>query len=448
MEVRRIRHPERIVPVAFLIGIALGVILLMTPLARAGGLAHHEGPPLLVALFTATSAFCVTGLTIVDTPTYWSPFGHVVIMLLAQAGGLGIMTGATLVGLLVSRRLPLRGKLMASEEMRSLDLGDVRNVLLLVLVTVLASEAVIALLLWLRLWLGVGMGAGEAAWHGLFHAVSAVMNAGFTTLPEGLAPHRRDWLLALPMMLGVIIGGFGFPVLHELRKEWRTPDRWSIHTKLTLWGSVALILLGAAIVLAGEWNNPLTLGPAGWPERILGAFFHSVMTRSGGFAIHDTTAMQTDTILASTALMMIGGGSASTAGGIRVTTFLLLGYVVWSEIRGYPDTVAFRRRIGSESQRQAVAVVLLAVGIVCAGLFALVEVSDLPAERLLFEATSAFATVGLSTGVSAALPPAGQLVLVVLMYVGRVGTVSIAAAIALRQKVVPYRYPEERVIVG
>lgn len=146
--------------------------------------------------------------------------------------------------------------------------------------------------------------------------------------------------------------------------------------------------------------------------------------------------------------MLIGGGSASTAGGIRVTTFLLLGYIVWSEIRGYPDTVAFRRRIGSESQRQAVAVVLLAVGIVSAGLFALVEISSLPPERLLFEATSAFATVGLSVGVSEALPPAGQLVLVALMYVGRVGTVSIAAAIALRQKVVPYRYPEERVIVG
>ena len=357
------------------------------------------------------------------------------------------MTGATLLGLLVTRALPLRSRLMASAEMRSLDLGDVGKVLRLVVVATLAGEAVLTVWLTARFW-SWGMPFGPALWHGLFHACSAFMNTGFSTLPEGLAPHRNDILFLLPLMLGVIVGGFGFPVLYELRKEWRQPRRWSIHTKLTLWGSVILIVVGAVLVLAGEWNNPATLGGAGWSERLLGAFFHSVMTRSAGFSLHDTGAMHTNTILGSIALMMIGGGSASTAGGIRVTTFLLLGYVVWSEVRGWPDTVAFKRRIGLESQRQAVTVTLLALAVVAIGLFVLAGVSPLPADRLLFEAVSAFATVGLSTGVSPALPASGQMVLVVLMYIGRVGIVSIAAAVALRQKTVPWRYPEERVIVG
>ena len=434
-------------PLAFLVGIAAGTLLLMLPVARAGGLAGEGGATLLQALFTATSALCVTGLTIVDTPAYWSAFGHLVILLLVQAGGLGIMTGATLLGLLVTRQMPLRGRLLASAEMRSLDLGDVQHVLRLVVIATLATEAVLTLWLGLRFW-SWGMPFPEAMWHGLFHACSAFMNAGFSTLPEGLAPHRGDLLFLSPLMIGVILGGIGFPVLHELRLEWRQPQRWSIHTKLTLWGSLALTIAGLLAVLLFEWSNPATLGREGWGGKLLGALFHSEMTRSGGFSTHDPGAMGPDTILISSALMMIGGGSASTAGGIRITTFLLLGFVVWSEIRGRPDSVAFRRRISPDVQRQALAVVLTAVGIVSAGVLALVSFVDAPVEMILFEAISAFATVGLSDGLSASMPPAGQLILVGLMYIGRVGTVSLAAALALRVRSTPYRYPEERPIVG
>ena len=240
----------------------------MLPVARAGGLAGEGGATLLQALFTATSALCVTGLTIVDTPAYWSAFGHLVILLLVQAGGLGIMTGATLLGLLVTRQMPLRGRLLASAEMRSLDLGDVQHVLRLVVIATLATEAVLTL--GLRFW-SWGMPFPEAMWHGLFHACSAFMNAGFSTLPEGLAPHRGDLLFLSPLMIGVILGGIGFPVLHELRLEWRQPQRWSIHTKLTLWGSLALTIagshttqpitvtdtLGAGLTLATGPDNPV-----------------------------------------------------------------------------------------------------------------------------------------------------------------------------------------------
>ncbi|MFN7399111.1 MAG: TrkH family potassium uptake protein [Sandaracinobacter sp.] len=444
---RVIANPERAIPLGFLVGILVGTLLLALPVSRAGGLSGEGGAPVLAALFTATSAFCVTGLTIVDTPTYWSPFGHLVILLLAQAGGLGILTGATLLGLLVSRRIPLRGKLMASAEMRQLDLGDVRRVLILVVVTTFVTEGVIALLLGVRFW-SLGFGIGAAAWHGLFHSVMAFMNAGFSILPTGLVPFARDPLLLTPLMVGVVLGGIGFPVLHELRNEWRRPESWSIHTKLTLWGSVALTLIGMATVLLFEWNNPATLGPAPIDEKLMGSLFHSVMTRSGGFNVHDTGAFGVDTLLISSGLMLVGGGSASTAGGIRITTFLLLGFVVWSEVRGSPDSVAFRRRISPDVQRQAVTIVLLAVGVVSLALLVLASFVEAPVERIMFEVISAFATVGLSTGLAAEMPPAGQIVLVVMMYVGRVGTVALATALALKVRTTPFRYPEERPIVG
>lgn len=445
---KAVSHPERLIPLAFLIGIAAGTLLLALPLSRADASIGDGGTPLITALFTATSALCVTGLAVVDTSTFWSPFGHVVILALCQVGGFGIMTGATLLGLFTNRQMKLSGKLLACAEMRSLDLGDVKGVVQLVLVLTLVVEGALAVWLGLHFWLGLGMAPLDAAWHGLFHSVSAFNNAGFSTLPDGMMPHARDpWLLS-PLMIGVVLGGIGFPVLHELQREWRNPATWSIHTKLSVYGTIGLTLFGMLAVLLLERSNGATIGEAGWGERILGSLFHSVMTRSGGFNAHDTGAMLPETHLVSTGLMLIGGGSASTAGGIRITTFLLLGYVVWAEIRGQPDAVAFRRRIAAETQRQAFTIVIFAVGVLAIALVALTALVDAPVEHLMFDAVSAFATVGLSTGVTAAMPPEGQFIQTLLMYVGRVGTVSLATAIALKVRSTPYRYPEEKPIVG
>jgi trk system potassium uptake protein TrkH len=306
---------------------------------------------------------------------------------------------------------------------------------------------VLAIWLGLRFW-GLGHGIADSMWQGLFHAVMAFVNAGFSTLPEGLAAYPTDFLLLTPLMIGVILGGIGFPVLYELRNEWRRPETWSIHTKLTLWGSLGLTLVGFLAILLFEFDNPATIAAHGWSERLLGSLFHSVMTRSGGFNSFDTAALGPDSILISSGLMLIGGGSASTAGGIRVTTFLLLGFVVWSEIRGHPDSVAFRRRISPDVQRQALAIVLMSVAVVSTAILALVAFVDAPVEHVTFEVISGFATVGLSTGLSASMPPAGQLVLVLVMFIGRVGTVSLATALALKVRSMPYRYPEERPIVG
>ncbi len=439
-----LRHPTRVIPLAFLVVILLGTVLLMLPPARRGG----EGAPLLTALFTATSATSLSGISVVDMAAYWAFPGQVVILLLMQAGGLGILTGATLLGLLVRRRIRLSSRLMTQAETQVIAPGDVSAVLRLVLAMTLGTELLVAGALCLRLRLAYGMGWGEAAWTGVFHAVSAYTNAGLSTYGDSLVRFGSDLAVTGPVMLAVLAGGIGVPVVHDLRRAPWTPERWSLHTRLTLIGSGALLLLGWAGVLAYEWGNPATLAGLSVPERVHGALFHAVMTRSGGFNTVDVAAMRPETLLLSSALMLIGGGSASTAGGIRVTTFMLLGLAVWAEVRGSPDVNVFGRRLPDSLLRQALTIALLAIGVVSVATLLLLSMTDLPTEKVLFEVVSALATVGLSAGVSAGLPMPGLMILAGLMFLGRVGTVTIATALALRGTRATYRYPEERTIVG
>jgi trk system potassium uptake protein len=441
---RTLQHPARLVPLTFLLAIVVGTALLMLPAARAG----EGSAPFLTALFTATSAACVTGLVIVDTPTYWSGLGQGVILALFQVGGLGIMTGATLLGLLVARRLRLSTRLIAQAETRTLGLGDVVGVLRLVLSVTVGVELVTAAVLTLRLRYAYGEAWADAVWNGVFLSVASFSNAGFSTYSDNLVSFAADPFILGPIMLGVILGGIGFPVLRDIRRNPRRSDRWSLHTKLTLFGTALLLLGGTAATLLYEWTNQATLGPLGPGGKLLGAMFHSAMTRSGGFNALDIGQLHPETLAVSYVLMMIGGGSASTAGGIKVTTFLVLGFVVWAEIRSEPDVTAFGRRISREVQREALTIALLAVGFVGMGTLVLLTVTDLSLDDALFETVSAFATVGLSTGITADLPVAGQVVLVVLMFLGRVGTITVATGLALRSRLRPYRYPEERPIVG
>jgi Trk-type K+ transport system membrane component len=437
-------HPTRIVPLAFLASIAAGTLFLLLPISRAG----PGGAPFIVALFTATSAVCVTGLTVVDTGSYWSPFGHGVILLLVQLGGLGIMTAATLLGLLVSNRLRLSQRLLAQAESRTTSLGDVRATLRLVLLIMLTVQSIVASFLFVRFWVVYDHEVGRAAWTAIFHGVMAFNNAGFTLFSDGTMGFVRDGWILLPVMAGVFLGSIGFPVLYELKQQAFRPAAWSFHTKLTLLGTAILLPGGALLVLLFEWWNPATLGPLPVGAKLLNAAFHSVMSRSGGFHAVDTGAMQDETLLATTGLMLIGGGSAGTAGGIKVTTFLVLGLVVLAEIQGERDASGFRRRVSGETQRLALTVVLLSIAAIGVGTLALLSMAPFTLSRTLFEVVSAFATVGLSAGITADLPPAGQMVLVILMFAGRVGTVTLAAALALRARQRPYRFPEERPIIG
>ena len=441
---RSIQQPARLVPIAFLIVIAVGTGLLMLPFARAGG----GGAPFITALFTATSAICVTGLIVQDTATYWSTFGHSVILLLIQIGGFGIMSGATLLSILVTRRLGLSTRLGAQAETRGLALGDVVVVLRLVVVVALVVQSALAVTLALRLHYGHGESWGDATWNGVFHAVSSFNNAGFSTYSEGMVRFALDPFVLLPIMLGVVLGGIGMPVLHDLRQGMRQPARWSLHTKITLLGTALLLMTGLLATLIYEWSNPATLGGFEPGARVMHAGFHSVMMRSGGFSAVDVGQMRDETLGVTYGLMLIGGGSAGTAGGIKVGTFVIMLLIILAEIRGEPDSVAFGRRVSTEVQRQAVTVVLLAVGMVGLGSLLLMSLTGLQLRDALFETISAFATVGLSTGVTAQLPPSGQALIVALMFVGRVGTITVATALALRGRRNPYRYPEERPIVG
>lgn len=441
---RLLRHPAQVVVTAFALAVLLGTVLLMLPVSRAG----EGGAPFTVALFTSTSAVCVTGLVVVDTAGYWSGFGEVVVLMLIQVGGLGIMTLASLLVVLVSRRMGLRSRLTTATETKSLSIGDFRSVLVGVLKVTVLFESVTALLLGLRFALGYDESAGRAAYLGVFHAVSAFNNAGFALWSDSLMRYAKDPWVCLPIAVAVIAGGLGFPVLLELRRSLGTPRDWSLHTKLTVTVSGALLVAGTVFITATEWANPATLGSMDAPGRVLAGFFHSVMPRTAGFNSLDMAAVEDSTLLGTTALMFIGGGSASTAGGIKVTTFVVLLLVILAEVRGDPTVNAFDRRIGERVQRQALTVALLGIALVVGGTLLVSELTTLPLTDVFFEVTSAFATVGLSTGITAELPVAAHLVLTLLMFVGRLGPITFASALALRDRQRLYRLPEGRPIIG
>lgn len=441
----KIESPSSVLVLSFLMAIAVGTGLLMLPFARM----DNETAPFLTALFTATSAVCVTGLAVVDTGTYWSGAGQAIIMGLFQLGGFGMMTSATLMTLLIGSQLKLRSRLLLQAETHSLSLGDVRSVAKLVLGVTVVMELSVALVLTLRFALDYQMPWGEAAWQGLFHAVSAFNNAGFSTWSDSVMRFVGDaWILG-PLMLAIVVGGLGFPVLHELIVErGKNRPKWSIHAVLTVWGSLALIAVGAVIILLAEMNNPRTLAPLGWYEKLLASVFTSVSARTAGFNAIDFSALSGETMALHYVLMFIGGGSAGTAGGVKVTTFFVLLLVVWNEIRGHPDVDFRGRRVSTAVQRQSVTILVLSMAMIALGLLIILSFTALPLDKVLFEVISAFATVGLSTGITAELPPAGQSVIIALMFIGRVGVVTLAMALATNQIKRSYRYPEEKLIVG
>ncbi|MCT9070838.1 TrkH family potassium uptake protein [Cupriavidus gilardii] len=441
---KSIAHPPRVVALAFLLAIAAGTLLLRLPMSQADG----HAAPWLTALFTAVSAVCVTGLAVVDTGTYWSGFGQTVILVLFQIGGFGMMTAATLLGLMVNRSLRLRTKLITQVETRSLGVGDVTSVARLVLVATLASEAVVTALLTLRLHYAYDLPWAEALWSGLFHAVSAFNNAGFSIHADGLTRYASDALMLMPVMLAIVVGGIGFPVLHDVRRKARNPHHWSLHTKLTLAGTAVLLLAGFVGILLFEWSNARTLGPMSVADKLLGAAFASVSARTAGFNAVDIGGLTRESLALHYFLMFIGGGSAGTAGGVKVGTMAILVLLVIAEIRGQSDCEAYGRRLGASAQRQAITVLVLGSALATIGTLVLLRTTVVPTDQVIFEVISAFGTVGLSTGITADLPAPAQLTLALLMYAGRVGTITLAASLVLGERRMPFRYPEEHPIVG
>jgi potassium uptake TrkH family protein len=440
----RRRHPAQLIVFAFALGVLAGTALLLLPFATA----EEGSASFTTALFTSTSALCVTGLIVVDTPTYWTQFGQVVILGLIQVGGIGIMTLASLLALLVARRLGLRTRLIAQAETAAPELRDVRRLVLGVVLLSLLFEAVAASVLTVRFWASYDMGLGSAIYRGVFHAVSAFNNAGFALWSDSLVGFVTDGWVSLTVAFAIIAGSLGFPVWLELWRRGASPRTWTLHTKLTVGVTFALVAAGFAAVAAFEWSNAATAGGLGTDGKLLASFFQGVTPRTAGFNTLDYASVTEETLFVTDLLMFIGAGSASTGGGIKVTTFALLVLMVWSEVRGDPHVSAFGRRVPAHAQRQAFSVAFIATAAVVAGTVVLMADSVHPFRDVLFEAVSAFGTVGLSTGITAEWNDLGRVTLVVLMFLGRTGPYTLAVALALRERQRLYRFPEERPIIG
>ncbi len=437
------QSPARLALVVFAIVIAVFTLLLWTPFATASG----EQPALVDAIFTATSAATITGLVVVPTGTYWSTAGLLTILVAIKVGGLGVMTIASLLGLAVSRRIGLTQRLLVSSETKTTRLGEVGSLVRTVIVTSTTIELAIAVVLFPRFLLDDD-GVGTAAWHAAFYAVSAFNNAGFIPTDVGLTPYVSDAWVLLPIIVGVFIGSLGFPVILNVTRLLRQPRRWSLHTKLTLATSGALVAFGSLVIAAFEWTNPDSFAPLDPAGTALASLFAGVMPRSGGFSTVDIGQMHEGSWLLLDALMFVGGGSASTAGGIKVTTLAVMLLAIVAEARGDRDVEAFGRRLTQDTLQVAIAVAFVSATIVLTASLLLLAITGLTLDVVLFEVISAFATCGLSTGITASLPDAAKYVLSVLMFIGRTGTMTLAAALALRNRRRVVRYPEERPIIG
>lgn len=437
------QSPARLALGVFALVIAVITALLSAPWATA----HGGRAPFVDALFTATSATTVTGLVVVPTGEYWSGWGLVVILVAIKIGGLGVMTLASLLGMAVSRRIGLTQRLLVSSETKVTRLGEVGSLVRTVIITSTVLEVAIAIVLFPRLLLH-GESVGTAAWHAAFYSVSAFNNAGFVPTAEGLDPFLSDWWMLLPIIVGVFIGSLGFPVILNVANYLRAPRRWSLHSKLTIATSLGLVVFGSVVVAAFEWTNPGTFQPLDAGGTALASLFAGVMPRSGGFSTVDVGQMHEGTWLLLDALMFVGGGSASTAGGIKVTTLAVMLLAIVAEGRGDRDVEAFGRRIPRETLQVAIAVGFISATIVLVASLLLLAMTGLTLDRVLFEVISAFATCGLSTGITPDLPSPAKYVLVVLMFIGRTGTMTLAAALALRNRRRVIRYPEERPIIG
>ena len=435
--------PARLALGVFTLLIVVFTGLLSLPAATVVG----ERTSLTDALFTAVSAICVTGLVTLETGTHWSTFGLTVIMIAMKLGGLGLMTVASLLSLSVMHRLGLAQRVITAQETRAERLAEVGGVLRIILITSTAFEAAtfVALTPYMVV---TEHGIGESLFLGLFYAISAFNNAGFVPEALGTAQYLGDPFFTIPIGLAVLVGSLGFPVILVVVRKLRTPRRWSLHAKLTLTTTALLLGLGFVGYLAMEWSNPATLGGQNLGTKLLGAGFASVMPRSGGFATLDVSQMTAESRLLTNLLMFIGGGSGSTAGGIRVTTFALLMLSIWAEIRGNPEVEAFGRRIPHETIRQAIGVLVMSATVVFLATFLLLRLTPFTLDAVLFEALSAFGTVGLSTGITSSLPEEAKWVLIACMYVGRLGPMTLGAALAVRSRVRMIQLPRERPIVG
>lgn len=431
--------PAQTITLGFAVVILAGGALLSLPIASETG----QRTPFLTALFTANSAVCVTGLVVVDTADYYSTFGELVILALIQVGGFGYMTSWALLALILGWRIGLRERIILTQAHNLYQTGGVVRFTRRIVLMALAIEAAGAVILTLRWW--VDLPLARAAYLGLFHSVSAFNNAGFDLMGgfRSLHAYVADPVVTLTVAALIVLGGLGFSVLFDLRAR-----RLTTHAKTVLLGSGVLIAAGASLFFLLEFNNPRTLGALPPGPRALAAMFQGVVPRTAGFTTVDLGGLTQPALALIVVLMFIGASPGGTGGGIKTTTFIAPLAVILGTIRGTGDPTLFHRRIPVLVVYKAVTIALVSVAFVMTMTVLLTRVEGVDFLRALFEITSAFGTVGLSTGITPQLSPAGRIILMLTMFGGRVGLLTLAYGLTRRVRPPRIRYPEDRLYVG
>lgn len=437
-------NPAQVLALGFAGLILVGATLLNLPLASING----KSIGFIDSLFTSASAVCVTGLVVVNTATHWTLFGKIVILLLIQMGGLGFMTMATSVALILGKRITLKERIMIQEGLNQFSLEGVVKLTRYVILSTITIEAIGAIILSTRFIPTYGLKTG--VWFSIFHSISAFCNAGFDITGNSMIPFVGDIVVNVTIALLIIIGGLGYTVYIDLTTH-KNFKKCTLHTRLVLLITAILLVIGFAFIFTIEYNNPNTLGNLSFIEKITASMFQSVIPRTAGFNSIDIGALTKATTFLMIILMFIGGSPSSTAGGIKTTTFGVIVLSIVSVLKGKSDVEVLKKRISNELIFRALAVLGISLFLVISVTMILtLTESENSFLDIMFETTSAFATVGLTRGITPSLSNIGRLILTITMFAGRLGPLTLGFALAKKQSENKgnYRYPEGKIIVG
>lgn len=436
--------PPQLIIFVFFCLIWIGALLLMLPHASISG----QSIGLMNALFTATSAVCVNGLVVLDTGSTFTTFGQVIIMALIQIGGLGFMTLGVMVAIVLGKRIGLKQRLILQQATNSSSAQGLVKLSIYMVLIAFAFEALASVILTLR-W-QTDMGFGQAAYYALFHSISAFNNAGFALWSDSLSSHAGDPIVNLTIILLFIIGGLGYIVVVEVfrKRSWR---KLSLHSKVVLLGSGVLLAAGSLLIYLLESWNPATFGHLEGSDQVWAALFQGATPRSSGFNTVDIASMLTTSQFLLIILMFIGAASGGTGGGVKINTIVVLVLATLNTFRGQGQIHAFDRRIAPDAVMRALAVVVSSLGVVLL-VSLLLTISEGMLEEhfleVLFEATSAFSTTGLSMGLTSELSPAGKVIVMLTMFAGRLGPLTLAFALAQKKRTSKIGYPEDHILIG
>jgi len=433
--------PAQFLVLGYLFVITIGTFLLMLPQAST----TRGSIGFLTALFTATSATCVTGLIVVNTSTAFTVFGQVVIMALIQVGGLGIMTMSTLIALILGKKISLKERILIQEDLNQFKISGLLRLIQYVIALTLTIQGIGAIFLFIRLRYDYSI--FRSIYFSIFHAISAFNNAGFDLFGTSLEGYFGDPIINLTIISLIVLGGLGFAVIVELL-GWEGKKKFSLQTKLVLTVTGLLTIVSFAIIFVLETGNLNTIADASLGDKIISSFFLSITPRTAGFNTIPTGSLRSTTLFFIVIAMFIGASPGSTGGGIKTTTFGLIVVTAFNKIKNKKDIEFYKRRVDYEVVFKALTIILLALMIVLLMTFILTITEDGQFLEILFEVVSAFGTVGLSTGITGELTSIGRVLIIITMFLGRVGPLTLALALGQKVKHGKYRYPEEKIMVG